>query len=256
MEHLEGDEPKIASWDIEISPTEGTFWGGRYETNILEITHPWVIISFSIKYLKGEQTTKALPDYKGYRKGSLDDRALIMDLHKRLSKCDILIHQNGDQFDVKKVNARFIIHNLPPVHPMRTVDTLKVARQRFGFTSNKLDDLGETLGLGRKLEHEGYPLWRKCMNGDMKAWKKMKAYNAQDVILLEKVYLRMLPFIENHPNLGIWKPGLVCRNCQSKELQWQGWRVKKTTKYHQYQCKQCGTWGHDTHNMQKIKPLV
>lgn len=243
MESLE-EGPKLAWWDLEISPTEGTFWGNKYETNILEITHPWVIISFSVK-TKTEHITKCLADYPGYKKGILDDTKLVKHLHAILSTKDILIHQNGDQFDVRKLNTRFLVHNLPPLRPFKTVDTLKVARKHFGFTSNKLDDLGEALGLGRKLEHEGYPLWRKCMDGNMKAWKKMKAYNKQDVLLLEKVYYRFLPFIENHPVFGLWKKGLVCRSCGSKQLVWDRWRRFKTTRYHQYQCKSCGAWGHD-----------
>lgn len=254
---MESSGPRIASWDIEISPTQGTFWGGKYETNILEITQPWVIISFSFKWLNGEHITKALPDYKGYKKGSMDDASLVRHLHILMSLADVLIHQNGDKFDVRKANTRFLIHGLKPVRPYKTVDTLKVARKMFGFTSNKLDDLGEALGLGRKLEHEGYNLWRKCMNGNKEAWKTMKAYNEQDVVLLEKVYLKFRPFIENHPIFGMWKTGLVCRTCGSKHLNWDRWRINKTTKYHQYQCQDCGTWGHDARlNAQLEKPLV
>jgi DNA polymerase III epsilon subunit-like protein len=255
MDSVEGQVPRIAFWDIEISPTTGTFWGSKYETNILEITHPWVILSFSWKEGK-EFITKALPDYAGYKKGSLDDLNLVRELHGLMSRVDILVGQNGDQFDCKKLNARFAIHGLPPPAPYKTVDTLKVARQKFGFTSNKLDDLGETLGLGRKLEHEGYNLWRKCMDGDLKAWKKMKKYNKQDVVLLEKVYDRLLPYMTNHPNVGMWNQGTVCSKCGSKNLESRGFYRNKTTQYRRIQCHDCGSWMRTVVNERETKPLI
>ncbi len=38
------------------------------------------------------------------------------------------------------------------------------------------------------------------MNKDPAAWKVMEKYNKQDVLLLEKVYDRLLPWIKSHPN--------------------------------------------------------
>lgn len=254
MEHQE--KPKIGLYDLEISPTWGTFWGSRYETNILEITHPWVILSFSWKWLDGEHITKGLPDYPGYKKGSLDDSKIVRDLHKLVDQCDVLVGQNSDQFDVKKMNSRFVIHNLQPPSPYRTVDTLKIARQKFGFTSNKLDDLGEALGLGRKLEHEGYNMWRKCIAGDPAAWKKMLAYNKIDVLLLESVYRRLRPWTTNHPNVAAYIPTTCCTVCGSKELRSKGWRINQSGgRYRKIQCQSCGKWSHSPVNEKTNNPL-
>ncbi len=254
MDALEG-EPRILTWDIEISPSFGTFWGSKYETNILDITQSWVVLSFSAKFLHGEHITRCLADYKGYKKGSMDDKNLMRELHGLLNRADILVHQNGDSFDVKKVNARFIIHGLPPVAPLKTVDTLKVARNKFGFTSNKLDDLGEVLGLGRKLEHEGYGLWKKCMEGDLHAWNRMKKYNKQDVVLTEKVYLKLRPFMTNHPNLDHYSQKTVCPKCGSKHLHHRGYTMNATTKYARLQCAECGGWSRSPLNLSEKKPL-
>lgn len=252
MDSLEGD-PLTAIWDLEISPTTGTFWGSKYETNIIEVTHEWVILSFSIKFSDGRHITKGLCDYKG--KG-MDDKRIVQDLHRLLEPVEILVHQNGDKFDVKKLNARFVIHGLGPLSPKKTVDTLKVARNKFGFTSNKLDDLGEILGLGRKLEHEGYGLWKKCMAGDRKAWKRMKDYNAQDVLLTEKVYKRFLPFISNHPNMDSYSVKTVCPKCSSKHIVHRGYTIISSgTKYARIQCMKCGGWCQSPVNLGTKKPL-
>ena len=209
---------------------------------------------FSAK--NGEHITKGLPDYPGYKKGSEDDSKLVKELWHLLDRAEVVVAQNGDAFDLKKINARFAYYNLPPPSPYRTVDTLKIARKYFAFASNKLDHLGASLGLGRKLEHEGFPLWRRCMVGDRKAWKKMKAYNKQDVLLLEKVYFRFLPWIKNHPNMAMYALGTACPKCGSEKLQRRGVVVTNTTKYHRIQCMSCRGWSRATLNLQENKPLV
>jgi hypothetical protein len=127
------------------------------------------------------------------------------------------------------------------------IDTLKEAKAHFAFTSNKLDSLGELLGCGRKVEHEGFELWRKCMNGDLKAWKNMCKYNEQDVILLEKVYLKLRPFMKNHPNVNL--DGKVskckCPACGSSNLIKRGYAYTNASKFARLRCKDCGKWSRE-----------
>ena len=79
--------------------------------------------------------------------------------------------------------ARFLYHKLPPPSPFKSIDTVKVARRYFNMNSNKLDDIGRYLGLGRKVVHTGWDLWKRCFNGDRSAWQEMISYNTQDVVL-------------------------------------------------------------------------
>jgi hypothetical protein len=44
----------------------------------------------------------------------------------------------------------------------------KVAKAHFRFLSNKLDYIVQYLGIGKKVEHEGFGLWRKVMAGRRK----------------------------------------------------------------------------------------
>jgi hypothetical protein len=64
-----------------------------------------------------------------------------------------------------------------------------------------------------------------------------------DVILLEKVYLKLRPWIKNHPNLGIISSSRgVCPNCHSSDLMLRGFGFNKATKYRRMQCQGCGAW--------------
>lgn len=170
-------------------------------------------------------------------------RELVTELWNLFNQADIIIGHNGDKFDIRKSNTRFIEHGLTPPDPYKTIDTLKAARKYFSFNSNKLDDLGRRLGIGRKIKTGGFELWLGCINGDIKAWNLMKKYNRQDVLLLERVYLKLRPWIDNHPNLSILSDRIdACPTCASTHLQSRGMGITQTGSYRRFQCTNCGAW--------------
>lgn len=234
---------KIGLFDIETSPNIGAYFELYREGNILWNEEYWHIMSFAIKDLYSKKTyVYALPDYKLYKKDKNNDIELVKKLWEIFNTYDILISHNGQAFDMKKVMARFIFHKLPPPNPCKQVDTKLVAKKYFKFDSNKLDDLGDYFGVGRKLETEK-GLWKRCREGDMKAWSLMKKYNAQDVILLEKIYITMLPFIQDHPNLALMNGEKVaCPNCGSKNVNKRGFNLSRVSKSQRWQCRDCGSW--------------
>lgn len=234
-------KPNIISFDIETSPNTAYVWG-KYEQDVIAYLDQFKILSFSAKYLDGKQITKGLIDYPLYKRDKNDDSALVKDLWHLFDEADVLIAHNGNKFDIKKSNARFIAHNLPKPSPFKTVDTLLVARNNFAFNSNRLDDLGDYLDLGRKVHTGGFELWKGCIDGDKKSWDLMKKYNAQDVVLLEKVYKKFLPWIQNHPNYGSFLEGRVCPNCGGNHLQSRGIAKTLSATYQRYQCQDCRTW--------------
>ena len=168
----------------------------------------------------------------------------------------MVIAHNGDQFDIKKLNARFIYYGMTPPSPYKTVDTLKVARRYFAFNGNKLGDLGPHLGLGEKVKHTGFDLWLGCLNGKPEAWELMKTYNRQDVVLLEKVYNKFLPWIRNHPNMGMWKENTVCPKCGSRNITSRGWAITTVSRFRKFACNDCGGWGRIRVNEQEFKVAV
>lgn len=214
-----------------------------YEQNVIDVQKSWYILCFAYKW-QGERKvhTKALPDYKKFKKDREDDSALVKDLWRLYDEADVVIAHNGDKFDLRKSNARFVKYLLPPPSPYKTIDTLKIARQRFAFLSNRLNDLGAYLGVGRKLPHTGFHLWKSCMCGEAKAWERLRAYNARDVVLLERVYDRLKPWASSHPNLAALSEKPCCPVCQSTKIQRRGYNLAKVKKTPRFQCISCGTW--------------
>lgn len=233
---------KTLLFDIETAPSLGWAWG-KYEQTIISFEKHWYILSFSAKWLGSNKTiTYALPDFPIYEKDQEDDSQLVGELWKLIDEADIVIAHNGDKFDIKKSNTRFMINGLTPPAPYRTVDTLKLARKYFSFESNRLNDLGSFLGVGSKIHTGGFSLWTKCMKGDESAWNKMKQYNKQDVILLEKVYLKLRSWSTTHPKIIVDSTEETCNICGSSNIQKRGYNYTKLYKYQRYVCLKCGAW--------------
>ena len=233
---------KIVLIDIETAPSLGWTWE-KYDTNIIEFTQHWFMLSYAYKTLDDNTVhIQALPDYPGYTKDLTYDLLLVKSLWDVLDSADIVIAHNGDAFDIKKSNARFIAHGLPPPAPYKTVDTLKIARKHFKFESNKLGDLGKMLEIGVKVPHTGFSLWKGCMAGDMDSWEKMKEYNVQDVLLLEEVYLKLRPWAATHPDVNLYGVSGGCPSCGGSKIQRRGFSYAKTQIRQRFHCQGCGHW--------------
>jgi hypothetical protein len=237
------NDPKILLFDIETAPNLGYYFELYKEGNILDNVKSWYMLSYSAKWL-GEKgiVTKTLPMYSPWKKDKTDDSALVKSLWQLFDEADVLVGHNSNQFDIKKMNALFIKHGMNPPSPYAQVDTKVEAKKHFRFDSNKLDDLGKYLGVGRKLKHQGMELWFDCMAGKKEAWKIMADYNEQDVLLLERVYMRLLPWMKNHPNRNVYNDINCCPKCGGKKIIARGFSYSKTGKTQRYQCKDCGGW--------------
>lgn len=234
--------PKILLFDIETKPNQAYVWG-MWKQNIApgQLIDEWEMLTWAAKWLhKRRVMSDSVHKHK-----SGTDYEILLGLRDLLNEADIVIGHNARRFDRKKANARFIKYDILPPSPYRVIDTLDEAKKNFAFTSNRLDALGKYLGVGQKLDTGGFDLWARCCNGEKAAFKEMLAYNREDVRLLERVYLKMLPWMQNHPNLGVYgecdEP--VCRNCGSEDLHWRGFAYTQVGKYHRYHCQDCGSWG-------------
>jgi hypothetical protein len=225
---------KVLLFDLETSPCVSYTWQGMHEVNVIEIVEEGYILSFAYKWLNEPKTySYCLLDFKGDRK-----RKLVEKLHEIMEQADIVIAHNGNQFDFKWANKAFIFYGLKPLKPLKQVDTLTMARSKFNFNSNHLNDLGKFLGIGQKVETGGFGLWKKCMQLDKQAFKKMCEYNRNDVELLERVYLRLSPYGKTPPiNIG-----MNCPNCGSDKLQRRGFQINQVFMSQRLQCQDCGRW--------------
>jgi uncharacterized protein YprB with RNaseH-like and TPR domain len=185
---------KILLLDIESSPNVAHVWGiWQQNVGINQLMESSYVLCWAAKWL-GED--EIMFDSVHVSK----PKKMLKRIHDLISEADAVIHYNGTKFDMPTLNKEFLLHEMNPPAPYKQIDLLRQVRSQFRFPSNKLDYVAQRLGLGSKTAHEGHELWVKCMNKDKDAWFRMEEYNKQDVILLEKLYNRLLPWIKNHPN--------------------------------------------------------
>ena len=136
---------------------------------------------------------------------------------------------------------------MKPFSPIRQVDTCEIARRVFGFTSNRLAWLSKHLTKTVKSSHKEFPgfsLWQEVLLDNPRAWAQMKSYNIQDTIATEELYLKLRPWAENQPNVGVYSESeaVVCPKCGSDKLQRRGTSVTQIGKFIRFQCQGCGGW--------------
>lgn len=237
--------PVIYTLDIETSPLESYTWG-TFDQNVAinQIKTEWTILSYCAKRLGEKELIYADTGGRGPNKVR-DDKKLMRGLWKLLNHADIIIAQNGQKFDVKKINARLIMHGFDAYSPIRIVDTYLVAKKHFGFTSTKLEWQSRYMTNAPKSKHNKFPgfeLWLECLKDNPKAWAEMKKYNCQDVIATEKLYLRQRSWISGHPNAGAYSEKPDCPKCGSTKLQRRGVAVTQQGRYPRFQCLTCAGW--------------
>lgn len=232
--------------DIETAPSKAYIWSLWKEVMSMEfIEEDWFILCWAAKWLgEKEIFSSALIDFKSYKKEPENDKQVVKAIWKLLNEADIVIAHNGIKFDIKKLNTRFLMHGMLPPAPYKVVDTLNIARGTFAFMSNRLNDLGQFLNLGKKIDTGGFALWRDCLNGIKSAWLKMIKYNKNDVVLLEKIYLSLRPYAKRLPNISIYenREDLTCTKCGSDNIYMRGYYYTNVSKFRRYSCKDCGSW--------------
>ncbi len=240
-------------FDIETAPITAYTWG-LFDQNISlnQIKSDWHLISWAAKWL-GDPPAKAMYMDQSKAKNIQDDKALVAGLAALLNQADFIITQNGDAFDVKKLNARAVINGLPPIKPCKSTDILKESRKVFKFTSHKLEYMSDKLNKKyKKLKHEDYPgfaLWTAILRGEKKAWKAMRKYNIHDVLAAEEAYLTIQGWIKTQ-NLATYidDAAMRCR-CGSEHLIKKGYAHTDNGKYQIYLCHTCGKWPRGSANL-------
>ncbi len=226
---------KILLLDIETSPNTAYVWG-LFKENIplVRLIESSYVMCWSAKWYESKEVM-----FDSVYQSSA--RNMLKRIHKLLDEADVIIHYYGSRFDIPTLNKEFVMYGITPPAPYKEIDLLNVVRQKFKFTSNKLDYVCQKLGLGKKHDTD-FELWVDCMRKDPKAWKVMERYNRQDVLLLEKLYDRIKPWIKGHANHSIYGDALICPNCASKAITKRGFHYSSTSKYQRYRCTGCGNW--------------
>lgn len=220
--------------DLETTPIRGLAWG-TYDTNMVSIEQDSGLLS--VAYKINDEPTQVVS------RRLYTERQLALKLWKLFNDADVVVAQNGDQFDMKVANKFFIKYGFKPPAPYKTVDTLKLARRYFKFASNRLDYLSQFLFGEHKIE-TNIGLWLKCMDGDERALIKMERYNKHDVDLLYRVYHKLRMWHTGHPNSNVYNGTThQCPTCGHDSIR-RGFNLSRVGKFQRYQCKsvKCGAW--------------
>lgn len=235
--------PKVLFIDIETSPILGYVWG-LWENNLdlSQIKNDWHLLSWSAKW-KGDPSNKVMYMDQRNAKNIEDDSKILTGVWNLLDETDIIVTQNGKSFDEKKLNARFILNGMKPPSPFKHIDTMRIAKKRFAFTSNKLAYMSEKLCKNKKLKHKKFPgfeLWTECLKGNKEAWNEMRKYNIMDVIALEELYNKLQPW-DNTINFSAYTSENAHRcNCGSSAIRKKGFGYTKRGRFQRYVCTDCG----------------
>ena len=229
---------RILLIDIETAPNTAHVWGlWQQNVSIKQLMESSYTLCWAAKWLGNSKVI-----FNSVYKSSEED--MLGELWHLLNDADVVIHYNGSKFDIPTINKEFLLKGYTPPSPYKQIDLLKITRRTFKFPSNKLDYVCHALGLGEKVPHIGHELWVKCMGNDPASWRQMEKYNKGDVVLLEKLYNELLPWITTHPNYALYtnsdRP--ICTNCGSAHLQSRGTAFTGTQRYRRFQCVDCSTW--------------
>jgi predicted nucleic-acid-binding Zn-ribbon protein len=236
--------PRILVYDIETAPAAAWVWSA-YKTNIIAMKQDWYLLSFAYKWFgqKGTHFVSINQDPE-FTPGTTNDLYVAERLASLLDAADVVIAHNGNNFDQKKGNSRFLFHGFDPPAPYQQIDTLRESKRYFNNYQHSLKELGRLYTSEEKMVHHGFELWLGCMAGDPESWAIMEKYNRQDVLVLERLYLRLRPWIGSpgrlsHPNMGHYKKGLVCPKCGSEDVQRRGFHRTTVSEFQTIQCKTC-----------------
>lgn len=263
---------KLLAYDIETLPMRGYFWSPwqkyvqhemlEQDFSVLSIGYSW-LDPYDWSYTDAEIISVA-DNKKRFLKNPYDDEAVLAQWAELVDEADIIIAHNGDKFDWKRLNTRLIYHDLGSVAPKTKIDTLKIAKHNFSFTYNRLDYLGQFLGVGEKL-NTNIDLWMDIVKDNptkKQMWDAisyMNEYCINDTELLARVYYRLREYDPRHPQFNL-VAGVddACPTCLHKDLigydederpTWIHWA--QTRGYPRFRCNNCGSWCRGVHSIRK-----
>lgn len=241
------DSQKVLIFDCETAPLLVYTWALKdqfIQTN--QVIKDWYILAWAAKWL-GDSPSKVVYSDQRNRKDMSNDKELVTKLWKLLDEADIVVTQNGKNFDSPKLNARFIEHGMKPPSPYTHLDTYQILKKAASFSSNSLEFLTKKLcPKYQKLSHPKFPgmsLWVECLKNNQEAWNEMKKYNIHDVLSTEELYTKIRAWVpQNAPRVFVDPEKNNCSVCGHSPMQKRGIRYVGERPYMRLWCNECGHW--------------
>ncbi len=230
-------ENKRLFFDIETAPNIAMIWQPGHK---ISVGHDNLIKERAIICVAWKWEGKAKIHCLTWDENQCD-KLLLQEFTGVMHEADEIVTHNGNRFDTPWIRTRCLKHGIPMSPDFVSIDTLKAARSKFKFNSNRLDYIAKFLELGQK-KPTGFKLWKDvCIDDCQTALKKMVDYCKHDVRLLEQVWDRMNAYLPAKTNRADDISG--CPECGSHNTGHHHTKVtaaghKKT----QFRCKDCGKY--------------
>ena len=255
--------PKILVLDIETSNIIAKVWGlWNQNVGLNQVVKHSSIFSYSAKFIGDD---KIFYDDTFFQKDRRDDKRIVTQLVELINQSDFILAHNGVKFDMTRIRARATVHGLPAVKEVHEIDTLKIAKKKLGFDSNKLEHLTHMLCTKHKKlvdkKFHGQALWNEFEAGNELAQIEMKEYNQLDILSLEELYVdHLAKYDYMTPNFSSFNSSELFRcNCGNDSFVPAGFHLTKKSKFAKFRCSSCGKThrsSENLHSKEKRKSLL
>lgn len=245
--------PKILFIDVEVAPTLAYVFP-RFKAHVSPeavVKEPYML-TWAAKWLGTEEVfSDKLTNHELFYTDHHDDKYIIKSVRDLLDEADIIIAHN-ERFDEGWCLQQICKHGLKPPSPFKRICTLKALKGAFTLPSNSLQSACKYFGVPLKMENSGMKLWKYCGFGHRPSFDEMEDYNKQDIVALEGLYYKILPFIKSHPNLALYFENTTkrCPRCTSEDIELSTKHAYTgISKFSVYTCNSCGTHIRDRINV-------
>lgn len=175
----DGKSPKIGFLDLEFQNFKANYG---------------ILLTYAIKeYHKKEiLSSKITPDE--IRSKHLD-KELTKRLIKDFSKFDVVVTYYGSKCDLSYMRTRSLKWSLkfPSYGYIKHIDMYYIVKNKLSLNRNSLENACALLGIKGK-NHVFGDIWMRAVTGHKESIDYIHKHNLLDVIILEKLYDRMITF--------------------------------------------------------------
>lgn len=230
--------------DIETRPSLAHVWSiWNVNVGLPQLLEAGELLCFAAKFTDEDKVR--------FHRGP----GMVKAAHRLLNEADALVTYNGKKFDEPHLRSMFVKAGLTAPSAYVSIDLCAIVKREFRFVSNKLEHVATQLLNEGKAPTGGHQLWIDCMAGKRDAWTRMQSYNEQDVLLTERLYHRLAPWIK-HPNPALYgdaKPGEVtCPQCGGNKVRKRGLSYTQLCSYQRYLCDDCGRYSRGKHQLEGV----
>lgn len=140
--------------------------------------------------------TLRIDDYRSYKHDLCNDKQLVIDIKKEMQNFDVLIHYNGDQFDLPFIDTRLVIHGERRSPLVHTIDLLPIVKRKLRLHSNRLSTVAVALGLTNQKTELRPQIWQRASHGSKKDLDYIVEHCQADILVLEEAFKRVKDYVD------------------------------------------------------------